>query len=134
MQKPPKRSIIWPGFRSDVPISFLFFISAISAAIKTTSQNLHKSRDKLVRRDNKMKRSDIDYEEKDALRKIAQTTKSPFFNKLEMDLVLFRDKDERMVSSKGYVYFYVFIVISTYIFMNQKIISRPQLLFPGILL
>ena len=50
-----------------------------------------------------MKRSDIDYEEKDALRKIAQTTKSPFFNKLEMDLVLFRDKDERMVSSKGYV-------------------------------
>ena len=103
MQKPPKRSIIWPGFRSDVPISFLFFISAISAAIKTTSQNLHKSRDKLVRRDNKMKRSDIDYEEKDALRKIAQTTKSPFFNKLEMDLVLFRDKDERMVSSKGYV-------------------------------
>ena len=53
----------------------LVFISAISAAIKTTSQNLHKSRDKLVRRDNKMKRSDIDYEEKDALRKIAQTTK-----------------------------------------------------------
>ena len=81
-----------------------------------------------------MKRSDIDYEEKDALRKIAQTTKSPFFNKLEMDLVLFRDKDERMVSSKGYVYFYVFIVLSTYIFMNQKIILRPQLLFPGILL
>ena len=81
-----------------------------------------------------MKRSDIDYEEKDALRKIAQTTKSPFFNKLEMDLVLFRDKDERMVSSKGYVYFYVFIVISTYIFMNQKIILRTQLVFPGILL
>ena len=62
-----------------------------------------------------MKRSDIDYEEKDALRKIAQTTKSPFFNKLEMDLVLFRDKDERMVSSKGYVYFYVYIYVEVYV-------------------
>ena len=67
-------------------------------AAKRFSSNLHKTRDKLVSRDNKMKRfgqDSIQQLEANAIKEITSHNST-----LKLDMVIFTDKHDRIISEK----------------------------------
>ena len=67
-------------------------------AAKQFSQNLHKTRDKLVSRDNKMKRFGQDSIQQLEANAIKDITSNNCL--LKLDMVIFTDKHDRIISEK----------------------------------